>query len=62
MFGCAAMAVGALFALPSTDEKGRMIFFFLVAMATGLFVGERLVYAIYRKRIEAKQILPARRS
>ena len=49
----ALMAVGALFALPSADDKGRMIFFFLVAMPAGLFVGEKLVYAIYRKRIEA---------
>jgi hypothetical protein len=47
------MALGAAFALPSADEKGRMMFLFLVAMPAGLFVGERLVYAIYRKKIRA---------
>jgi hypothetical protein len=49
----ALMAVGALFALPSADSKGRMIILFLFAAAAGLFLGEKLVYAIYRKRIEA---------
>lgn len=46
-------AFGALFALPSADQRGRMTFFFLVAMPAGLFLGERLVYAIYRKKISA---------
>jgi hypothetical protein len=49
----ALFAFGALLALPGADEKGRMIFFWLVAMAAGLFVGERLVYAVYRKKIGA---------
>jgi hypothetical protein len=48
----AALAVfGAALALPHADEKGRMMFWFLAAMAFGLFIGERFVYAIYRKRI-----------
>jgi hypothetical protein len=49
----ALYAFGALFAFRRADEKGRMMFFFLVAMPAGLFVGERLVYAIYGKKIGA---------
>lgn len=47
----ALMALGALFALPNADDKGRMVFFFLIAVTAGVFVGEKLVYAIYRKRM-----------
>lgn len=46
-------ALGAFFALPGADERGRMLFLSLVAIPAGLFVGERLVYAVYRKRIVA---------
>jgi len=46
-------AIGAAIALPTSDHKGRMIFFFLSAIAAGLFVGERIVYVIYRKKIGA---------
>ncbi len=44
-------ALGAAFGLPGADEKGRMMFFFFVAMSAGLFAGEKLAYAIYRGRI-----------
>ena len=46
-------AIGQTFALPNTDEKGRMMFFLFVAMSGGLFIGERFVYAFYRKKIAA---------
>ena len=51
---CSVLYVmGAAVALPNSDYRGRMIFFFLAAMASGLFVGERVVYVIYRKKIGA---------
>lgn len=46
-------AIGETFALADADEKGRMMFFLFVAMAAGLFIGERLVYAFYAKKIRA---------
>ncbi|WAC18905.1 hypothetical protein OVA24_16865 [Luteolibacter sp. SL250] len=46
-----AYAAGAASALPAADEKGRMTFFLLAAIATGMAIGERLVYVVYRGRI-----------
>lgn len=48
----ALAALGAAFAFPHADKKGQMVFVFLLAMPVGLFIGERLVYAVYRKRIK----------
>jgi len=45
--------IGGTFALADADEKGRMLFFLFVAMSAGLFIGERLVYAFYGKKIGA---------
>lgn len=47
-----ALAAGAALALPSADEQGRMAFFILAAIASGIIIGERLVYVIYRSRID----------
>lgn len=47
----ALMAIGACFALPNADPSGVMMFWLIVAMSTGLFVGERIVYLVYAKRI-----------
>ena len=46
-------ALGAVFAFQRADENGRMMFFFILSMPVGLFLGERLVYAIYRNKIRA---------
>lgn len=51
MVFCLAYAAGAALALTAAVEKGRMSFFLLAAIATGIFIGERLVYVIYRRRI-----------
>ena len=48
---CLAQAVGGAFALHAAGERGRMWFHVLAAIAAGIFIGERLVYAIYRRRI-----------
>ena len=50
----AAMAsywLGSCFALPQTDHKGVMLFWFYTAMVSGLFIGERIVYRVYGKRV-----------
>ena len=44
-------AIGSALALPSTDQKGVMLFWFHAALAAGLFTGERLAYRIYANRI-----------
>jgi len=43
--------VGSAIAIPATDHKGIMLFWFHAAMALGFFVGERLAYWVYAKRI-----------
>jgi hypothetical protein len=43
--------LGASFALPHTDHRGVMLFWFYAALAAGLFIGERLVYRVYRAQI-----------
>jgi hypothetical protein len=43
--------VGAGFALTTTDHKGIMLFWFYAAFVVGLFIGERIVYLTYTKRI-----------
>lgn len=42
---------GSCFALPKADHRGVMLFWFYSAFAGGLFIGERIVYRIYAKRI-----------
>jgi hypothetical protein len=43
--------IGSAFALPHTDAQGWMLFCWHIAMAVGLFFGERLVYVVFRQRI-----------
>ncbi len=43
--------LGSCFALPKTDHKGVMLFFFYTAMVTGLLLGEWIVYRVYAKRV-----------
>ncbi|HWD92993.1 MAG TPA: hypothetical protein VG938_11675 [Verrucomicrobiae bacterium] len=43
--------LGSCFSLPSTDRQGVMLFWFHTAWASGLFIGERIVYRVYAKRI-----------
>jgi hypothetical protein len=45
------MSVGACLALPKADQRGVMMFWSSVAMSAGLFIGERIVYLVYAKRI-----------
>ena len=47
----ASFWLGSCFALPKTDHKGIMLFWFYTALASGLFIGERMVYRVYAKRI-----------
>jgi hypothetical protein len=47
---CGLFARGLL-AVPRTDERGVMLFWFYAALALGLFLGERIVYTVYRDRI-----------
>jgi hypothetical protein len=43
--------LGSCFALSKTDHKGVMLFWFYGAYVSGMFIGERLVYLVYRKRV-----------
>ncbi len=43
--------VGACFALPKADHGGMMMFWITTAGTVGLFIGERLVYWVYAKKI-----------
>jgi hypothetical protein len=43
--------LGACLALPHADNRGIMLVWFYAALAAGLFIGERLVYRVYRGRI-----------
>jgi len=47
----ALFCLGACFGLPHADHQGVMLFWVYAAVSFGLFIGERLVYVIYRKRI-----------
>jgi hypothetical protein len=49
LVGFASLCLGSCFALPRTDHKGDMIFWFYAALASGLFIGERIVYRVYSK-------------
>jgi hypothetical protein len=49
--GTALTFVGACFALRHTDHRGLMMFWFYAALAIGVFIGERIVYLVYRERI-----------
>jgi len=49
--GIGLFVVGACFALPKADHRGVMMFWFYAAVALGLFIGERMAYRIYAKRI-----------
>jgi hypothetical protein len=51
VIGAALYFIGSCFALPHTDRRGIMIFWFYAALALGLFIGERIVYAVYLERI-----------
>jgi hypothetical protein len=50
MFALAA-ALGAAAGLPHADSKGVMLFIWHVAMATGLLLGERTCYWIWKDKI-----------
>ena len=43
--------LGSCIALLKTDHNGVMLFWFYTAMVSGLFIGERIVYRVYGKRI-----------
>jgi hypothetical protein len=47
----ALMSLGAGFALRNADHNGVMMFWSSVAMTGGLFIGERIVYLVYAKKI-----------
>ena len=51
VIGSALSLLGACFALPRADQRGIMIFCFYVALTVGIFIGERLVYHVYRAQI-----------
>jgi hypothetical protein len=51
LVGVALVFLGACVALPHADHRGVMLFWVNAAVAVGLFIGERLVYIIYRRRI-----------
>jgi hypothetical protein len=45
------MLLGACFALPKADQGGMMMFWATTAMTIAFFIGERLVYLVYAKKI-----------
>ena len=51
MLWTACSAVGALCALPATDQKGVMLFWWWLSLTSGLFLGERLACLVHRRRI-----------
>jgi hypothetical protein len=51
VIGATLSFLGACFALPHADNRGVMIFWSAAACAIGLFIGERLVYVVFRQRI-----------
>jgi hypothetical protein len=51
LISTALLFVGSCFALPHADHKGIMMFWFYAALTLGLFIGERIIYRIYAKRI-----------
>src|SRR5438093_6734119 len=53
LIGLLCSASGAAFALPNTNAQGVMLFWWLLSMALGLLVGERIVYAWLGDRVIA---------
>jgi hypothetical protein len=51
LVGTGLFLIGACLALPHTDHRGVMLAWFYAALVFGLFIGERLVYSVYRDRI-----------
>lgn len=47
----ASLWLGSCFALPKTGYKGIMLFWFYSALVSGLFIGERIIYRVYAKRV-----------
>jgi hypothetical protein len=45
------MSLGACFSLAIADHNGVMMFWSSVAVSAGLFIGERIVYLVYAKKI-----------
>ena len=43
--------IGSCFSVLRADQRGMMILWFDVAVTAGLFIGERMVYKVYSKRI-----------
>lgn len=46
-----SVSVGACFALPKANQGGAMWFWAMITGTVGFFIGERLVYWVYAKRI-----------
>jgi hypothetical protein len=53
LIGLLCTATGAAFALRNTDTQGVMLFWWLLSMALGLLIGERIVYAWLGDRVIA---------
>lgn len=47
----ALTSLGACFALPNANHNGVMMFWSTAAGSTGIFIGERIVYLVYAKKI-----------
>jgi len=47
----ALIMLGACFALPNADHRGLMMFISVAVNAAGFFVGERIVYLVYARKI-----------
>jgi len=47
----ALMSLGACFGFRNADRNGILMFWSSVAMTGGLFIGERIVYLVYAKKI-----------
>lgn len=48
----ALYATGAIIAIPNADTTGKLMGYFYIAIALGIFLGERLAYILFRKRID----------
>jgi hypothetical protein len=42
---------GSAWALPHTDAQGKILFYWHLAIAVGMFLGERFVYRVFKERI-----------
>lgn len=51
LVSCILMLVGGSFALPNADHGGVFMFRAITAMTIAFFLGERLVYWVYAKKI-----------